>query len=306
MRKFIILFYSILISCMNIDAQQLPLFSQSFGVANFQNPALTGSNGRSRVQSTYRNQWPKLNNGLKTLYVGFELVNGKLPFDIGVYQMYNDIQNGFENNYYGGLCLSRSFKINESLSFKVGLSGSYTSKSIAGNLIAINPIPTTSRNYGSGLLLGGGFTISGNYFLLGYSAFGINQPIINIGNMYKFKYNISHSLQAAIRFPLFDIEDLRGPYLTVQILKSSTTLITSGLMYRFKNLKFGFAYRHDNSCVGSLGFIKKNLNLTYSYDYITSKLGNSTFGGSHEIALSYIFGKENLKRPSTKWISSLF
>ncbi len=305
MRKFIILFYSIFIF-MNIDAQQLPRFSQSFGVANFQNPALTGSIGQSRIQSTYRNHWPKLFNGLKTFYIGFELVNAKLPFDIGVYQMYNDIQNGIENNYYGGLCLSRSFNLNESLSFKVGLSGCYTSRSISANLISINPIPSTSRNYGSGLLLGGGFTISGNYFLLGYSALAINQPVIYIGNIYNVKYNISHSLQAAIRYPLFDKEDLRGPYLTVQILKSSKTLITSGLIYRFQNFKLGFAYRHDNSCVGSLGFIRKNLNLTYSYDYFTSKPGNSIFGGSHEIALSYIFGKENLKRPSNKWISSLF
>lgn len=309
MRKLFITL-CVLLCGLSVYAQQIPLFSQPFGVSIWQNPALTGVVGRSRIQTTYRNQWPQLKNGFKTYYLGCDFVHKKLPIDIGIYQMYDNVYNGIEKNYYGGLSLARSFRIKDALSFRLGISGTYTLKTIDGNML--NPLQSgdpsipSSRASGSGILMNGGIIFSGNYFLAGYSIFGINQPVIGLGSSYKFQYKLHHSFQGAIRYPTREKDDPQGPYLTIQILKAASTAITSGLAYRFRYFRLGVGYRHENAYVGSIGFTGKNLMVSYSYDYVTSKLTNSMTGGAHEIALSYQFGNGNQKRPVISWISGLF
>jgi type IX secretion system PorP/SprF family membrane protein len=306
-----------LLHCISINAQQIPMFSQPFGISIWNNPALTGVAGRSRIQTSYRNQWPQFNGGLKTIYAGCEFVHKKLPLDIGLYQMYDDVYNGIETNYFGGLSVARSFKIADALSFRLGITGTYTSKSIEGPML--NPLQSgdpsipSSRASGSGILLSGGFVISGNYFLVGYSIFGVNQPTISLGSTYKFQYRIHNTLQTAIRFPLYEKDDPRGPYLNIQLLNAGTTAITSGLAYRFRYFKVGFGYRQGNTfiaqvntLIGSVGYIGKKIMINYSYDYVISKLTNTMTSGAHEITLSYQFGSGNQKRPAINWISSLF
>jgi type IX secretion system PorP/SprF family membrane protein len=308
--RIVFITLGILLNCLSVNSQQIPIFSQPFGISIWQNPALTGALGRSRIQTSYRNQWPQFNNGLKSYYVGGEFTNNKLPIELGIYQMYDEVQNGIETNCFGGLSAARSFKISEGLSLRLGISGTYTLKTMIGNMFnplqPEDPAIPSSRASGSGILLNGGFIISGNYFLVGYSVFGINQPVIDLGSYYKFQYRVHHNVQTAFRFPLHENDDPRGPYLTAQVVKAATTAITTGLAYRFRYFKAGVGYRNKNAYVGSIGFTGKNLMVNYSYDYVISKLTTTTTGGAHEITLSYQLGSGNQKRPAINWISSLF
>lgn len=308
--RIVFITLGILLNCLSIKSQQIPLFSQPFGNSIWQNPALTGAIGRSRIQTSIRNQWPQFNNGLKSYYVGGEFTHTKLPIELGIFQMYEDVQNGIQTNYFGGLSAARSFKISEGLNFRLGISGTYNRKTITANmfnpLLPEDPAILSARSSGSGILMNGGFVISGNYFLIGYSAFGINQPTIDLGTYYKFHYKVHHNVQTAFRFPIHEKDDPRGPYLTTQVVKAATTAITTGLAYRFRHLKAGIGYRNKNAYIGSLGFAGKNLMVNYSYDYIISKLTTTTTGGTHEITLSYQLGSGNQKRPAINWISSLF
>ncbi len=59
MKKITTLF-TVLVLAMNLDAQQIPMFSETYFMRLLYNPALTGYNGSTNVYGFYRNQWVNL------------------------------------------------------------------------------------------------------------------------------------------------------------------------------------------------------------------------------------------------------
>jgi type IX secretion system PorP/SprF family membrane protein len=140
--------------------------------------------------------------------------------------------------------------------------------------------------------LNAGFILHSNRFLLGYSVSNFNEPNPSVS----FKpdtLSMRHTLQGAFRINMNDSENLSGFYLSAfySIQKDFNSFLP-GLIYRYKSVRAGLAYRNDDAYILNAAYSGKKLSIGYSYDYTVSKLTNQT-GGSHEITVNWTFGKLN-------------
>jgi len=79
----------------------------------------------------------------------------------------------------------------------------------------------------------------------------------------------------------------------IRYVPHSPVQFNAGLIFDWKKkLSFAAIYKSDYAMAASAGFwIYKHLNVAYSYDFILGGLANYS-GPTHEILLSYTFGKE--------------
>ena len=153
--------------------------------------------------------------------------------------------------------------------------------------------------------LNAGIIISGEHFLVGYSASNFNEPE-QIFLVHESRLPMRHTLQAAIRFPFGNPEYLSGMYLTCLYLKQQDFHNTTpGIAYRFRFLKAGLAWRIHDAAIESIGYTGKNISVGYSYDLTASRLTNAT-ARAHEITVGWNFGELNERRPYINWLGGLF
>ena len=74
----------------NIQGQD-PLFTQFFSNALQLNPALAGRDLSPRFHTTYRNQWPEINNAFVTYNIEYDQFSDKLHGGVG-FQLLHDKQ----------------------------------------------------------------------------------------------------------------------------------------------------------------------------------------------------------------------
>jgi len=297
---------------------QDPHFTQHFSTGIYNNPAFTGSAGKARLNVAYRNQWPNIPGNYQTSFLSFDISKERLPFDIGLYSMYDRAGGGTLNTTQLGLSLGRSFKIFKNVSIRLGISGALVSRALDVSKLTFgdqidsrfgfvyqtnNDIAFYKRaNF---LNLNAGLVLHSNRFLIGYSVSNFNEPDQSIYFAAQ-PLPMRHTLQGAFRINMKDSENLSGFYLSAFYTKQNDfTGFLPGLIYRYKSVRAGLAYRNDDAYILNAAYSGKNLSIGYSYDYTVSKLTNQT-GGSHEFTINWTFGKLNEKRPGIGFISSLF
>ena len=79
----------ILIISINCVHGQDPLFTQFFSNALQLNPSLAGRDLSPRFHTTYRNQWPEINNAFVTYNIEYDQFSDKLHGGIG-FQILSD------------------------------------------------------------------------------------------------------------------------------------------------------------------------------------------------------------------------
>jgi type IX secretion system PorP/SprF family membrane protein len=297
---------------------QDPHFTQHFSTGIYNNPAFTGSAGKARLNAAYRNQWPKIAGNYQTSFLSFDISKEKLPFDIGLYSMYDRAGGGTLNTTQLGVSLGRSFRIFKNVSIRLGISGALVSRALDVSKLTYGDqidsrfgfVYQTNEDLAfykraNFINLNAGFILNSNRFLLGYSVSNLNEPNPSIS----FKPDtlpMRHTVQGALRINMNDIENLSGFYLSAFYSKQKDfSSFLPGLIYRYKFIRAGLACRYKDAYIVNAAYSGKKLNIGYSYDYTVSKLTNQT-GGSHEITINWTFGKLNEKRHGIGFISSLF
>ena len=290
--SFLLIFVSFYLS-----AQEFVNVNQFYGTAVWQNPSLTGISGQSRVQSSLRVRrsqgFDSFNN---SYYISAEVVNNKLPLDIGFLGLYDNYTNFGLEELQLGLSISRAFKFPKNISLRLGVSGQFVGRSQLFNAATLS---------GSAGILNTGFTLTGSRFIFAYSLLSLNRPIISMSDNFILQYTITHNLNASFQLWKADPEDSRGVYASVSYLKSEIPSKGINLIYRHKRLKGGLGYFFQEGFSMYLGASFDKFSMNYSYLFSKSKLTNVPIL-NHQLALTFLLGNQVERSRGSKLIQSLF
>lgn len=289
--------FLLVLTSFNLDAQNFVNFNQFYGTSIWQNPSLTGIAGQSRVQSSMRiRRTQGFNSFNNSYYVSAEVVNDKLPLDIGFIGLYDDyILFGLEELQLG-LSISRAFKFPKNISLRLGVSSQFMGRSQQLNNATLS---------GSAGILNAGIALTGSRFIISYSALGLNRPVISMSDNFILKYLVSHNLNASFQLWRSDPEDNRGFYASVSYFKSEIPSKGINLIYRHKRLKGGIGYTIPKQYSIYLGASFEKFSLNYSYQLERSGLTNLLVL-NHQFSFALMLGNEVERARGSKLIRSLF
>ena len=129
---YLILF---IFSSVSIQSQD-PLFTQFFSNALQLNPALAGRDLSPRFHTTYRNQWPEINNAFVTYNIEYDQFSDKLHGGVGFQLLHDKSRNGSLNTtaFFNNVSVSSHFK--SKMDYQFWLKASFVQKSLDwGNVI---------------------------------------------------------------------------------------------------------------------------------------------------------------------------
>ena len=129
MLKKITLFITLIYS-FSVFHSQDPLFTQFFSNALQLNPALAGRDLSPRFHTTYRNQWPEINNGYITYNIEYDQFADKLHGGLGFQLLHDQTGNGALNTTSFSSIYSYQLAINRNWTVNFGLKASFVQKSL--------------------------------------------------------------------------------------------------------------------------------------------------------------------------------
>ena len=141
-----------------------------------------------------------------------------------------------------------------------------------------------------------GVTIFNNNFWAGAAVQHLTQP--NESFVAYSELPIKLVLHGGYNIPLTK-DSSKNLTITPTILyqqQSFFQTLLPGVNLMYKKIFFGLSYLSNDALITALGYQNKQLRLAYSYDYTTSKLGNSKSGGSHELGIIWFMHLKTAKR----------
>ncbi len=317
MKRIFYIFLIVTTCCFTKGFSQDPLFTQFFSNALYLNPALTGRDLSPRVHSTYRNQWPGINNAFITYNLEYDQFSTDLHGGVGFQVMHDRSGNGLLNTLQFSGCYAYQLLLNRNWTLNFGFKASFVQKSLNWNKAVwgdqIDPsrgiINSTNQPQGNNanyVDFSNGLILFGRNTFLGASFNHLNSP----NESFLYNINPTNSDRLPIR------SSFHGGH-KIKILKNGLfhqeLFVTPEFVFdfqgNFRRLNFGtyfvdgifdlgFWYRHtrfqdanneglapQDAIVVVLGIEKNNLKIGYSYDINLSNLINSSIG-AHEISLT--------------------
>jgi type IX secretion system PorP/SprF family membrane protein len=306
-----------------IQAQDVQ-YSQFYAAPLYLNPALTGATELTRVGVNYRNQWPGLDHSFNSYsaYIDHYIFD----YNSGIGLIFNGNQETLANLSTNEIGLSYSYRlrISENLFFRVGGQASYMQRDaffsdlVFGTMIDIvngsvgvitdelNGVPIDSRYNFFDYAVGGLFY--SDKFWLGGSAHHLTEPNISFVEDQISVLPMKLSLQGGYKI---DLVPGRRDYFTHAYQERSLSFafnykqqdpfsqLDVGAQLFLHPLVLGLWYRglptknslpNNEAFIGLVGVaLESGLDIGYSYDVTTSKLGLRNSGGAHEISVRYTF-----------------
>lgn len=287
----LVLFFSTLF---NIEAQQLPQFTQYMYNTISVNPAYAGSRQVFSAVGLHRSQWAGFGDGpeTQTLSMHAPLRNDK----IGIGLSFINDKLGYEKFTYLYGDFSYTIQLNDAIKLAFGLKAGFTQYNLDNELIAaegIDPAISGVRNRWEPNI-GSGLYMHTNKWYLGFSAprllnidhndltvGGVNYGIVDKVSYYLtggYIFDISNSLKFK---PATLIKATRGAPLSYDI--------TANFLF---NEKFwlGGSYRF-NEFTGAVGAlvdfkVSKQFRIGYAYEHPLSDI-NQYSNGTHEVLLMF-------------------
>ena len=308
MRKYIFLFFSLLITNYSLIAQQDPYFSTYLVNPSIINSSLSSTYDNNNVVLVYRNQWANYSptnlslssESPSTGILSLNLKNRDKSVSFGMNIITDNL--GPKEVFNLSPYLSIAKKINESY-LSLGVSPSFKSTTLNfSSLIFVNPsdpFNVGGRETQSKPDVGVGISYYNDKILLSLSAKKLAQPSFNFGvNDLENTDNVNFSFFGKY---LIEIDrDLNvEPYLLFRSDLKSFTFDLSALATYKENMSIGASYRYDEAIVGFLGyhFLKKNkLFIGYAFDYVVHNV-NAKAPISHELIVKYDLPTPQLKKP---------
>ncbi|MFL2579558.1 MAG: PorP/SprF family type IX secretion system membrane protein [Parvicellaceae bacterium] len=317
MLKKITLFITLICS-VSVFHSQDPLFTQFFSNALQLNPALAGRDLSPRFHTTYRNQWPEINNGYITYNIEYDQFADKLHGGIGFQLLHDQTGSGALNTTSFSSIYSYQLAINRDWTVNFGMKASFVQKSldwgdaIWGDQIdpALGVVNPTSQPQGNNALyvdFNSGILLFSKNLFLGASIDHLTRP------KETFFYNISGSNSTnkipirssfhggykirVLQNGLFHKELFLSPEFVID-LQSNLKRYNFGTYFVDGIFDLGFWYRHtrfldannenyspQDAFVVVIGVEKNNLRFGYSYDFNISNIATSSLG-AHEISFT--------------------
>jgi len=320
--KKILLLILILGGAVRAVAQDVQ-YSQFYANPMYLNPAFAGSSEVTRVGVNYRNQWP----GLDHSFNSYSAYIDHYMFDInsGIGLIVNGNRESMANlsTMEVGAIYSYRLRLNMNTFLRFGGQVSYISRDVDFNSLVFGSQLNVNRGQiddFSGELLGTdarhrfadysfGMLLNSEMYWIGVSGHHISQPNVSFlddnisrlpvklsahggikfdlgsGSINNFFSNSRQERELSLAFNYKRQDPFNQLDVGAQIYLQPMVM---GLWYR--GLPVKYALPNNESIVALFGFSLDNgMDIGYSFDFTTSKLGLINAGGAHEISIRYSF-----------------
>lgn len=303
MRKSIITSVLVL-SALNIVAQQLPFSSQYYTNMFATNPAFTGTRDDVNAFITHRSQWTGVAGAPQTSYLTLDgpVEAKKIGLGLKLYSDVTDItsRTGAFVNY------SYRLKINEDNNILFGLAAGALNNRVDFSKAVVRDTddPFLFTKSQSKTVLSADFGVAYTWKKL-EAGFCIPQLI---GNKIRYKtkdgdksyFYLSRYYQGSVKYT-FDVvkekEITAYPLITVRAAAGAPVQLDVNGVLDWKKIGwFGITYHSNYALAISAGVRYKNLSVGYAYDIGINKV-KSYMGPSSEFLLSYTFGVKKAEEP---------
>lgn len=305
-------------------SQQLIQFSQYFNTAQVFNPATTGINDYLSINSGYRSQWSGFDGAPNTYFI---TASGKInPPDPGQSYRANSLRisdpsiyrsipvrtarhavggyliadsYGPVSQYYGYASYAFHIPLRNQVKLSLGASAGISTINYKNGLEVRTPGDDTFNGFLSDeaarakLNANIGAFLYSPKFYIGYAATQLlQQPVTFETRDGEGKQNIGHVAMAGYNFDLNSYFTL-SPGVLMRYVEPMPLALDMTLRLSYNDTFWGgFSYRNKDAVIGMLGFnIKKQVNISYSFDYNTSDIGSYN-SGTHELILGLTLGNK--------------
>ena len=333
-KQFLVMMKRILLSILGIwlglsaKAQDVQ-FSQFYAAPLFLNPAFTGNTELTRIGANYRNQWPGLDHSFNSYSAYIDHYMFDINSGIGLIFNGNRESKAKLSTNEIGLTYSYRLQLGFDTFLRFGGQASYiTRDAYFGDLVfgsqldinrgVINPISgelLTDDYRHSFLDFNFGMLFHNEILWLGLAGHHLTQPNTSFidGNISKLPMKLSghggikidladgfinnfysNSRQERALFFAFNYKH-QNPFNQLDIgAQLFIQPLVVGVWYRGFPVKYNLP--NQEALIGLLGLtLESGLDIGYSFDFTTSKLGLSNSGGAHEVSIrySFLFGDPN-------------
>ncbi|MDX1283522.1 MAG: PorP/SprF family type IX secretion system membrane protein [Draconibacterium sp.] len=294
-------------------------FSQFYANPLYLNPAFAGSVSVPRVALQYRNQWHSFNNAYSTYSFAFDAPVKALQGGIG-FNVLSDIQaDGLLKSLQFNLAYSVYIKLSRNYRLYGGIqAGLHSNMLNVGDLVFADNLDPNFGNHGTTAEVfsdptynypdfSTGFIVFSEKVFYGLAAHHLTEPqqtyyrgSENPGKLYR-----KYSAHFGARLPVYRHGHLRKKFdVSPQIVMQKQADFYQ-LNYGIFATKFGmtggawfrqnFGLRYD-AVILLIGFVKSNIQITYSYDLTISGLWGDS-GGTSEISVAFLL--KEIKKKNT-------
>ncbi|MCX6181650.1 MAG: PorP/SprF family type IX secretion system membrane protein [Bacteroidetes bacterium] len=281
----------LLIICLlttGICKAQDPIFTMGYSSPMYLNPALAGLQKGYLANMQYRNQWPKISGHPITATLGIQKRIDTINTGVGLTFLHDAIgETMFTTNI--GLSASKHFSLSEKWKLSIGASFNYQQKALDWSKINFTNDPQLTLTTIDYFNLNSGIALTSPFLNVGFALNNITRPNQNFFPNSTSRLPIHFTMHASYNY------HLRGAWILNPSIfahyQQTSYLIASMLSIQYNGLKIIGGYSFKNALISGAGIEIKKFMINYIYETTVSSLGNSTTGGSHELAMSFRFGK---------------
>lgn len=295
-------------------------FSQFYANPLYLNPSFSGIQGVPRSSLQYRNQWSGIENAFNTYSFSFDIPAKFLGGGLGIHVMNDAMNNGMLNNLQANLSYAVQVRLSEFYFMRGGLQAGLNQYSLRTNELIFNDnLDMNFGNHGisrelaylsdpnhASLDFSSGILVYSQRYFYGLALHHLAQPQLSVTNDNSKESRLprKYTLHMGARLPVylsghnrkkFDI----SPQLILQ-KQGDFDQLNYGIFATKMGLIAGSWFRQNlgiryDSVIFLLGYMRRNWQFMYSYDFTVSGLAGEA-GGSSEISLSFLLRRADSKR----------
>ena len=304
----------LILACLNLQGQQLPLYSQYLYNKFLINPAVAGSDGYTSINLTGREQWVGMEGAPRTFSVSAQTrilkksfilkqtkvrrslyrpkTDGKIGIGGYVFSDKSGLVNrtGFSISYAYHTWIQRTTQ----LSFGLAFTG-YNFKIDANSISFEDPNdPVLNSDLRHGVFIPDasfGIHLLNPRYSVGFSADQLFQAAAKIGSdaYGRFKMSRQYYLFGTYSFERGTYDEIQ-PSVLFKMSEQFRPQADIGLTY-INNKAFwaGLAYRTSGALIANIGVKYMNLWFGYAFDFTLQEIQRITYG-THEVTIALKFG----------------
>lgn len=300
---------------------QDPIFSQFYIDPLQINPAFTGNTYVPKVALSYRMQWPLIPYAYQTYSASYDQYFDNIESGFGVNVLADNAGDGIYVHNRIALFYAYRARLKADTYLKIGIEAAGVQNRLNWDKLVFfdqldpefgsispggSPFPTSeirpdelTRNY---LDASVGMLLYNPKFYVGASLKHVNTPsqnFLSVNQALSSGLPIRISMQAGTQIKIrnYNIGGIQS-FISPNVLyvrQGSFAQLNVGAYSNLGVFFLGAWYRHANenpdAVIFSTGITQGALKIGYSYDITVSKLSANS-GGSHEIGISFVIGKE--------------
>lgn len=292
-RIFLVLFT--ICSVWQVNAQQLPQYSQYMLNDFIINPAITGSKDHFRAISNNRYQWLGIVDAPRTYTLSVYGPHKHQPMGFGGF-IYQDV-TGPTSRLGAQAAYSYQFKASDALNISLGLSAGFMQYKIDATKITFHDVEVNIQdNMYTDYLPDASFGVyayGDNY----YGGVSVNQLFNNrikvAGTRAESETNLVSqiNLMGGYRYDINETFSIEPSVLVRYELQAPFAAELNAKVIYNKYVWGGISYRYDDAVSVLIGYeILEQIYFAYAYDFSTSAIRNHS-SGTHEIMIGARFNK---------------